>query len=134
VVAAVAALWGAACAGELDHPERFADCPPGYVEQLFQESCGGAGACHDDSEPEANLDLVSPGVGDRLLGIPSVQTECGDVPMIDPAGGDHLLLQKLRDAPPCGARMPFGKAKLDAADVECVRRWIDDTVAAGGGA
>jgi hypothetical protein len=45
--------------GELDHPERFADCAPGYVEQLFRRAAGAAIA--DSTEPEANLDLVSPG-------------------------------------------------------------------------
>lgn len=130
----LAALAGAlalaaGCAGELDRPERFADCPPGYVEQVFQRSC--AGDCHAGAEPEAGLDLVSPGAGARLLGAASVQEECAGLVMIDPAGGPHLLLQKLDDQPPCGSRMPFGEPELDPADVECVRRWIDEV--AGGG-
>lgn len=128
----LAAALGAGCAGELDHPERFADCAPGYVEQLFQASCSGGGACHDGSEPEAGLDLVTPGVATRMLGVASVQETCDGAPLVDPAGGEHLLLQKLEDAPPCGARMPFGEAKLSGADLECVRRWIDEAVAAGG--
>lgn len=129
-VVLVVALAASGCAGELESPERFADCAPGFVEQLFQESCSGGGDCHDDSEPEADLDLVTAGAGTRMLGIMSVQEECSGLPLIDPAGGDHLLLQKLDDSPPCGARMPFGEAKLSASEIECVRRWIDEQVAA----
>jgi hypothetical protein len=128
VLAAAVAAGG--CAGELESPERFADCAPGFVEQLFQEGCSGGGDCHDSSEPEADLDLVTAGQGARLLGVASVQEECGGAPLIDPAGGDHLLLQKLDDGPPCGARMPFGEAKLSAREIECVRRWIDEQVTA----
>ena len=119
------------CAGELENPERFADCPPGFVEQLFMEKC--AGECHTGAEPEAALDLVSPGAAQRLVGQASVQEECGGLMIVDPGGENSLLVDKLGDSPPCGARMPFGQNKLDAAEVECVRRWVDEVVAAGGG-
>lgn len=128
---AMFAFGAAACAGDLADPERFADCAPGYVEQLFQEGCSGGGDCHDSTEPEAGLDLVTPGAEARLLGVASMQESCDGAPLIDPAGGDHLLLQKLGDTPPCGARMPFGDAKLSRSQIECVRRWIDEAVAAG---
>lgn len=119
------------CAGELENPERFADCPPGFVEELFAEKCGGD--CHGAAEPEAGLDLVSPGAGARLVGQASVQEACEGLVIVDPSGDNSLLVDKLGDAPPCGARMPFGATKLDAAEVECVRRWVDEVVAAGGG-
>lgn len=121
----------AGCAGELQNPERFADCPPGFVEQLFMQKC--AGDCHAGAEPAAGLDLVSPGAGQRLLGQASAQEECGGLMLVDPSGENSLVIDKLEDAPPCGARMPFGETKLDAAEVECVRRWVDEVVAAGGG-
>ena len=129
-VAAMAAML-AACAGDLENPERFADCPPGFVEQLFMEKC--AGECHAGAEPEAGLDLVTPGAGQRLMGAPSVQEACEGLSIVDPGGENSLLVDKLSDSPPCGARMPFGQTKLDAAEVECVRRWVDEVVAAGGG-
>lgn len=121
----------AGCAGELEHPERFADCPPGFVEQLFMERC--AGACHDGAAPEAGLDLVSTGVATRLVGVVSAQEVCDGAPLVDPAGGDHLLLDKLGTRPRCGSPMPLGETALDPAEVECVRRWIDEAVAAAGG-
>jgi hypothetical protein len=126
VVAAVAG-----CAGELENPERFASCPPGFVEQLFQTRC--AGACHGATEPEAGLDLVSTGVEARLVGEASTTTFCEGALMIDPEGtsdADHLLLDKLGADPSCGSRMPFGAEPLSAAELECVRRWVDATLGA----
>lgn len=111
------------CAGELENPERFADCPPGYVEQRFQESCGPE--CHNAVDREADLDLVSPGAGARVLAAVSATEDCSGRPLIDPTGQHHLLLDKLT-VPPCGTRMPFGEAELPAEDIECVRRWIDE--------
>lgn len=133
MVAALAALAGGvvACAGELEHPERFADCPPGFVEQLFQEKC--AGECHAGAEPEASLDLVSPGAAQRLVGAASVQESCEGLMIVDPGGEGSLLVDKLEDPPPCGARMPFGQVPLDDAEIECVRRWVDEVVTTGGG-
>lgn len=95
------------------------------------EKC--AGDCHAGAEPEAGLDLVSPGAATRLVGAPSVQEACEGLVIVDPTGENSLLVDKLGDTPPCGARMPFGETKLDAAEVECVRRWVDEVVAAGGG-
>jgi hypothetical protein len=125
------AVLAVGCAGELQNPERFADCPPGFVEELFMEKC--AGECHAGAEPEAGLDLVSPGAAERMVGATSVQESCAGLMIVDPGGENSLLVEKLGDAPPCGARMPFGETKLDAAEVECVRRWVDEVVAAGGG-
>jgi hypothetical protein len=117
----------AGCAGELDDPERFADCPPGLVEQVFQAQCG---TCHSGPTPEGALDLAGPGVGDRVMGITSGTALCEGLLLVDPAGGSHLLLDKLSENPPCGGRMPFGQAALPGTAVECVRRWIDEMVAA----
>lgn len=121
----------AGCAGELENPERFAECAPGFVEQLFMEKC--AGDCHAGVDPEAGLDLVAPGMAQRLMGRASAQEACEGLVIVDPAGGDSLIVDKLSDSPPCGARMPFGQSKLSAAELECVRRWVDEVVASGGG-
>lgn len=128
-LAIAAALVAAGCAGELEDPERFADCAPGYVEQLFQTACGGA--CHAGDEPAAGLDLVSPGVEDRLIDVVSTTETCGGRPLVASDGmapEDHLLLDKLAETPSCGGRMPFGGELLPSRDVECVRRWVDETL------
>ncbi len=124
---AVLLILVGACAGEIDNPARFADCPPGYVEQVFQSKCGD---CHGANEPDANLDLASPGVDMRVRGMESLGMCEGRV-LVDTMGGDHLMLEKLEDKPTCGSPMPLGKPKLSAADHECVRRWVEDV--AGGG-
>jgi hypothetical protein len=36
-----------------------------------------------------------------------------------------LLVQKLADAPPCGAKMPIG-SPLTAAQIAQIAKWIDD--------
>lgn len=113
------------CAGELEQPERFADCAPGYVEQIFSTRCGD---CHGSDEPMAGLDLVSAGVSDRLVGVQSASA-CDGRTLIDPMSTNHLLLTKLDGSFDCGAAMPLGPTKLSYTDVECVRRWIDEVVA-----
>jgi hypothetical protein len=126
-------LLAAGCAGELDRPERFATCPPGYVEQLFATRC--TGECHSTAEMEAALDLEASGVEGRLVGEPSATPFCEGGILIDPeatAPEDHLLLDKLSEQPSCGARMPFGGEALTASELECVRRWVDESL--GGGA
>ncbi|HVK78457.1 MAG TPA: hypothetical protein VM734_34395 [Kofleriaceae bacterium] len=126
---AVALVVG--CAGELEHPERFTDCPPGYVEELFAEACGGP--CHAGAMPEAGLDLVSPGVADRVVGAMSATEACDGRMLVDPGSDEHLLLDKLGSRPSCGGRMPFGQTQLPASQIECVRRWIDEAVDSAGG-
>jgi hypothetical protein len=120
----------AACAGELEQPERFASCPPGFVEQLFSARC--AGECHAGGDAaEAALDLVAPGVEARLIGEPSATPFCDGRLLVEPDAthpGAHLLLDKLAERPSCGARMPFGGEALTASEVECVRRWIDEAL------
>jgi hypothetical protein len=116
-----------ACAGELEHPERFADCGPGVVEKMFVSKCG---TCHGSDAPAADLDLVSPGLVMRVVGIRSTTEYCEGQMLVDTAEPEHLILSKLTGDPVCGARMPLGGAALAAADIECVRRWIDDAIGA----
>jgi hypothetical protein len=120
----------AGCAGELENPERFANCPPGFVEQLFQTRC--AGMCHDADTPEAGLDLVSADVQARLIDVPSGTPFCEGRVMIDstvPADPNvHLIIDKLQETPSCGSRMPFGAEALTTSEIECVRRWVDESL------
>jgi hypothetical protein len=129
LLAGLAAVAG--CAGELEDPDRFASCPPGFVERLFQTRC--AGECHTAEEAKAGLDLASTGVEARLIGESSGTPFCDGRMLIDPAATeptDHLLLDKLSEKPTCGARMPFGAEALSSAEIECVRRWVDEMVGA----
>jgi hypothetical protein len=118
----------ASCAAGLENPERFAECNPGRVEQIFMAKCG---ACHGAVEPDAFLDLVSPGVASRVIGISSTTEACEGRTIVETTEQPHLLLDKIGGQPSCGARMPLGLQALSATEVECVRRWIDDALAGG---
>ncbi len=128
-LALVAVALASGCAGELEEPERFASCPPGYVEQLFEARCGGM--CHAGTTPEAGLDLVSAGVEARLIGESSKTEFCDGRTLVMPEAAmplEHLLVDKLSETPGCGARMPFGREALSVNEIECVRRWVDEAI------
>jgi hypothetical protein len=120
------ALAAAGCAGELDNPARFTNCPPGSVEQLFQARCQSADGkgCHGSVEPDADLDLVSAGVADRVRSLTSTSM-CEGRMLVDTPGSSHLLVEKVDDAR-CGSPMPLGEPALSPNEIECVRRWVDE--------
>jgi len=91
------------------------------VARIFTPSCGGTG-CHSAVAPQQDLDLVSPGVAARVVGVSAKQ--CVQV-LADPANPEQsLLYQKLAVKPPCGAQMPLARPALSSADVACVLGWI----------
>lgn len=117
----------ASCVGGIDDPQSFGDgtfCPPGVdVPQLFVERCGGS-ICHGaGAEPAGGLDLESPGLAERMVGVPA--EECSGWDRIAPGDPDaSFLLAKLEGPPPgCGERMP-PVGHLTANEVTCVRSWI----------
>jgi hypothetical protein len=118
----------AGCAGDLANPERFTDCPPGQVEQMFQAKCAGPNGtgCHSANMPDAELDLVSPNVGSRVRSLTSTNMCEGRALVEADPTGNHLMVEKLEEDPTCGSRMPFGEQELTAKEIECVRRWVDD--------
>jgi hypothetical protein len=91
------------------------------VARIFTPSCGGT-ACHSAMAPQQDLDLVSPGVAARVVGVPAkvcLQT------LADPKHPEQsLLYQKLAIKPPCGAQMPLARPPLSSGDVACVLGWI----------
>jgi hypothetical protein len=129
----------AACAGALDHPERFTNlgtpdagqtgssdggCDP--VGQMFPVSCS-TGACHSAQSQQGNLDLESPGLPARLVG---KQAHGGPGLLIDAANpSQSVMLLKVQDPPPFQFQMPLGAAPLSADEVACLRAWIDGAVA-----
>ncbi|HMJ14393.1 MAG TPA: hypothetical protein VK524_23415, partial [Polyangiaceae bacterium] len=125
-----------ACPGALDNPDRFTEggtstnCAT-VALTTFQSSCSGS-VCHSSADASTGLDLITAGVGDRLVGVPSSQA-CGERPLIDPANPEEsLLLLKLEDTPPCGSRMPLGGDPLTAEQKACIRTWVGDIIEALG--
>jgi hypothetical protein len=91
------------------------------VTRIFVPSCGGTG-CHNDTSPQQDLDLVSPGVAARVVGVTGKQ--CLQL-LADPQNPEQsLLYQKLSVRPDCGAQMPLARPALSSTDVACVLSWI----------
>lgn len=115
-------LLGTACPGRLEDPERFESaaaepCTLDVERTLLPASCG-SGGCHGTSNPAAGLDLVSPGVAQRLL---DVKSSCRDKPLVNASGS--YLLEKLHPRPGCGTQMPLG-TPLTASELGCVEQYV----------
>jgi hypothetical protein len=121
----LATLSLAGCPGVLEDPDRFLeDAPivcPDIVGELFVNSCGGS-ICHSGDEPAAGLDLVTPGVIERLVDVMGRDCPGILVDPIDPEGS--LLYDKLTVETACGSPMPLGRPMLTQAELGCVRAWI----------
>jgi hypothetical protein len=109
-------------AGSADDDAAAAGCPAGFdvLDTVFKKRCG---ACHGAASPSRNLDLVSPGLGARLVGKAST---CGGQPLIAASGRppSGLLFDKLAGAVAgCGVQMPAGAAPLAPIERQCVSEW-----------
>jgi hypothetical protein len=121
----------ASSGGSEGGPPLLASCSTGQdAIALISSRCG---ACHNAKNPLKNLDLVSPGVGQRILGVKAV---CPG----------HVLLAGTADMPTgvfldkllgpvadCGERMPYGTPAFTDAEVSCVTAWAGQVVATGAG-
>lgn len=84
--------------------------------------------CHDGQSGNP-LDLIAPGLPQRLVGVKSSSLKCDGRLYIDPvAPEESLLLRKLDAEPPCGDRMPPA-AMATAAERACLLAWIKTAVA-----
>jgi hypothetical protein len=99
-------------------------CPSGFnvLMAVFASKCGG---CHGGTAPTKNLDLVSAGLGARLVNKTST---CKSEPLIAKTltgnRATGLLLQKLAgDVTGCGVRMPAGAPALSDVEMACVSDW-----------
>jgi hypothetical protein len=122
-----------ACAGEIDDPTPFlqaagsstsATCDTKQVqEKILVPKCG---ACHSASLASGSLDLTSEGAAARLIGQAS---HCAGVtkPLVDSASpGTGFLFDKLSPSPGCGTPMPSGGVPLTAAEVTCLKSWLQN--------
>jgi hypothetical protein len=91
------------------------------VARIFVPTCGGTG-CHGANAAQQDLDLVSPGLASRVVGVPG--TTCAGV-LADPADPERsLIYQKILPSPPCGGQMPLARPPLGREDAACVLAWI----------
>jgi hypothetical protein len=102
-------------------------CPEGTdALALLAARCGD---CHGATDRAKGLDLASPGVAARLVGVKST---CGGKPLLDPAGPGTtgLLLEKLQGpVAGCGQQMPYGMPPLPAAERACLIEWAERAIA-----
>jgi hypothetical protein len=131
VVTLVAACVG--CPGSLEDPSRFSDAAgscPDVPTALFATTCSTTAGCHSATDKQLGLDLQTPGVASRLIGVHPVG---GPGLLVDPSNpAMSVVYTKLTAMPPFGVRMPFGEAPLDDATVACVLQWITLQVTDGG--
>lgn len=108
-------------AGAHADADADADACGDVPTRILVPSCGSNG-CHSASAPQQGLDLVSPGVAARVVG---VQAKVCPGTLADPDNPrGSLLYSKLAPRPPCGAQMPIAQPPLSSADAACVLAWI----------
>jgi hypothetical protein len=93
-------------------------CPDIPRTVLATATCSALG-CHAPPAPGGNLDLQSPNVASRLVGVEGTS----GVPLIDPASPEQsLLYRRVTGATP--PRMPSVGPPLDDATTACLLSWI----------
>ena len=96
------------------------------VAPIFGSSCGTS-ICHElegQSKTLSKLDLIAPGVEERLLDQPS--TDCAGKVFVDSENFEaSYLLEKLENQrPSCGSPMPIG-LPLSTEQLDCLRSWVE---------
>lgn len=138
-LAAAMLVFASGCPGQIDNPGKFRDalsaasfeCSLGIdVPMLLAERCSGD-VCHSAETPAAGLDLTSPNLASRVVGVAA--SGCEGQVLVSPEGATRsLLFGKLGPNPACGSPMPLGGDPLSADEVECVGAWIADVTTSGG--
>jgi hypothetical protein len=111
------------------------ECDIQALMALPENGCTNAG-CHG-AQYQGNLDLVSPGVGDRLRGVASQSDACGGELLIDPSNVDDSLLLRVLDparfaSSPCGVMMPLGNSNgVSPSTLLCFEAWVKELAAGG---
>ena len=104
---------------------------PRRAAAVFATVCSTSPGCHSAADKQLGLDLQSPEVASRLIGVHGRwgARGCSSTPS-NPAMS--VMYTKLTASPPFGARMPFGQTPLDDATIACVLQWITVQVTDGG--
>lgn len=115
-------LFGSMVQGCSERPaDELRNCD---VPAIFASSCNG-NACHGAEFHQANLDLVSPGVDQRLFHVQST-ADCGERKLVVPGHPEQsLLYNKISNSVPlCGDPMPLNRA-LSKSEIACVYDYIE---------
>jgi len=120
-ILALTALGVTSCSGGEPTDPTTCDVPA-----LLAQSCGGR-VCHGSEEPAAGLDLVSPDVAERIVGVRG-SLDCEEQILIEPRFPDNsLLIEKVsEESPSCGRPMPPSGPPLTDFQLECLRQFALD--------
>ncbi len=103
------------------------DCDLQAVFAHEDNRCSSQG-CHGEQHV-AGLDLLSEGLGERLVGRPSATAACGGRLLVDPEQPDRsLMLTQLTPegvADGCGVIMPVGSQGVSAEHLACIEQWVE---------
>jgi hypothetical protein len=127
LLAVVAASAG--CPGKLDHPDDFpVPCDPKLLLRVY---CQGSG-CHGPNPDPGQLDLLSPGVEQRLVNqLAYAEGECTNEILLDPANPTKsLFIQKILNDEDCGSVMPYSGQAPGKAEIQCLEDWALGLIAA----
>lgn len=106
---------------------------PDCVSTIFETSCGTM-ICHEGG---MQVDLLADGVAGRLVDMPARAAadmgQCEGSEYVSTSGGPNLLLQKVRDADPCGLPMPVTGAMLNDEELACLEAWVTELGGTPGG-
>ncbi len=123
------------CPGSLSNPDAFVDggTAPKEAQDVFDESCAYAG-CHDDVTMAGDLDLSSPGVESRVVGVSSMAVGCEtDILVVAGEPESSYMIDKINGAfGICGSQMPLLDT-LPQEDLDILEEWIIDLGASGSG-
>jgi hypothetical protein len=115
-------------AGAADTLVIAASCADKDALAILVRSCGN---CHGGSAPTLGLDLVSPGVAQRLV---AVQSRCDNREFLElgsqPVKG-YFLEKLLGPVDGCGSIMPFAAEALTRDEISCLFNWSEREAAAG---
>ncbi len=104
-------------------------CAPGLdALAIMSAKCG---LCHGEVSPTKGLDLVSPGISRRLVG---VRSACNNRDFLEVGAGAArgYFLEKLYGAVEgCGEIMPFAAPPLSPDELACLVDWAGLAVARG---
>lgn len=94
------------------------------VQPIFTANCAFAG-CHGGGAPTLGMDLTDGRARASTVDVDSA--EVSELKRVKPGdSANSFLYQKIsQDPPSVGDRMPLGGA-LSAAQIETIRRWIDE--------
>jgi hypothetical protein len=97
------------------------------VQKIFNARCATCHSVGGFADVRGIRALLTTGDSyDLIVNQPSVQDP--DLTIVVPGdSANSLLFEKISsDAPTVGARMPLGGPEMPAAEIEVIRRWIDE--------